>query len=249
MASGIDHLVIAVNDPDAAAAELTETVALAFTAGGRHVGLGTFNRIAFLGDAYLELMGVEDAAAAAGWPIGAAVLRALEQGGGFATYGLVDDAIRITVARLQANGSSIGPIVHGSRERPDGERVDWWTASVAELGPERPPFLIKHLAAGSEWGTDALAARRTFVHPAGSTASLIGLELAVPDPVWLAGECLSEVDVEFQAIGQTAIATVGMQAIRLGPQHIGAAASVTLRIGSGTARTVTALGLHFVLIP
>ena len=38
MASGIDHLVIAVNDPDAAAAELTETVGLAFTAGGRHVG-------------------------------------------------------------------------------------------------------------------------------------------------------------------------------------------------------------------
>ena len=139
MASGIDHLVIAVNDPDAAAAELTEAVGLAFTAGGRHAGLGTFNRIAFLGDAYLELMGVDDPAAAAGWPIGAAAVRALERGGGFATYGLVDDAIRNTVARLQANGSRIGPVVHGSRERPDGERVEWWTASPPSSGRTSRP--------------------------------------------------------------------------------------------------------------
>ena len=68
MPSGIDHVVIAVADPDASAAELTEKVGLAFTAGGCHEGLGTFNRIAFLGDAYLELMGVEDAAAAQGLP-------------------------------------------------------------------------------------------------------------------------------------------------------------------------------------
>ena len=46
MPSGIDHVVIAVADPDATAAELTETVGLSFTGGGRHEGLGTFNRIA-----------------------------------------------------------------------------------------------------------------------------------------------------------------------------------------------------------
>ena len=63
MPSGIDHVVIAVADPDAAAAELTERVGLAFTAGGRHEGLGTFNKIAFLGDGYLELMGVPNPAA------------------------------------------------------------------------------------------------------------------------------------------------------------------------------------------
>jgi len=41
MPSGIDHVVIAVPDPDTAAAELTEAVGIAFTAGGRHEGLGT----------------------------------------------------------------------------------------------------------------------------------------------------------------------------------------------------------------
>jgi len=249
MASGIDHLVIAVTDPDAAAAELTEKVGLAFTPGGRHPGLGTFNRIAFLGDAYLELMGVEDAAAAAGWAIGAAALRALESGGGFATYGLVDDGIRATVARLQANGSGIGPVIHGSRERPDGERVEWWTASPPELGPDQPPFLIKHLSAGAEWGSEALAARRSFLHPAGTQASLVGLELAVPDPPRLAADCAVETGLEFLAIGHAATATTGRQIVRLVPARAAAAGVVTLRIGSRSARSLSALGLDLLLVP
>src|ERR1700693_4233622 len=135
MASGIDHIVIAVADPDAAAAEVTEQVGLAFTAGGRHAGLGTLNRIAFLGDAYLEVIGVGGAAAAQRWAIGAAAVGVLERGGGFATYGLVDDAFRISVARLQANGSSIGPVRHGTRERPDGPRGEWGSAGPPGLGP------------------------------------------------------------------------------------------------------------------
>jgi catechol 2,3-dioxygenase-like lactoylglutathione lyase family enzyme len=219
MASGIDHLVIAVNDPDAAAAELSEAVGLAFTAGGRHAGLGTFNRIAFLGDAYLELMGVDDPAAALRWPIGAAALRALERGGGFATYGLVDDAIRNTVARLQANGSDIGPVVQRSREQPDGEVVDWWTASPPQLGPDEAPFLIKHLAAGSEWGTAALAARRAFVHPVGAPVRMLGIELGVPDPLDLAARCARQVGLEFAAIGEMgqdgAVAATGPHTVAL----------------------------------
>jgi Glyoxalase-like domain len=221
MASGIDHLVIAVNDPDAAAAELTEEVGLAFTAGGRHPGLGTFNRIAFLGDAYLELMGVEDTAAAEGWAIGAATVRALEQGGGFATYGLVDDVIRNSVGRLQANGSSIGPVVHGARERPEGELVEWWTASPPMLGPDQPPFLIKHLAAGAEWGSEALAARRAFVHPVGAPVRLLGIELCVPDPLDLAARCARQVGLEFTAVGERgqdgAVTSIGSQSIALTP--------------------------------
>jgi catechol 2,3-dioxygenase-like lactoylglutathione lyase family enzyme len=251
MASGIDHVVIAVADPDAAATELTEKVGLAFTAGGRHAGLGTFNRIAFLGDAYLELMGVDDPVAAGRWAIGAAAVRVLERGGGFATYGLVDDAVRTTVRRLQANGSAIGPVVHGSRELPDGERVEWWTASLPELGPDQPPFLIRHAAWGSEWGADAMAARRAFLHPAGTRASLLGLELAVPDPLWLAAECSLQVGPEFQAIGRAAIATTGGQIIRFVPALAGTdpAARMTLRIGSGPTRSLSAVGVEFVLAP
>jgi len=232
MASGIDHVVLAVNDPDSAAAELTERVGFAFTAGGRHAGLGTFNRIAFLGDAYLELMGVDDPAAAAAWPIGAAAMQALERGGGFATYALVDDAIRNTVARLRANGSSIGPVVHGGRERPDGERAEWWTAAAPELGPDRPPFLIKHLASGVEWGRDALAARRDFVHPIGSPVRLVGVQLAVLDHIALASSCLADIGLEFLAVGESAVCAIGPHVLRLGPSH-DSDARPTLLIGAG----------------
>jgi catechol 2,3-dioxygenase-like lactoylglutathione lyase family enzyme len=247
MASGIDHVVIAVADPDVAAAELTEEVGLAFTAGGRHAGLGTFNRIAFLGDAFLELMSVDDVAAAQGWAIGAAAVRALERGGGFATYGLVDDAIRNTVARLGANGSSIGPVVHGSRERPDGERVEWWTATPPLLGPDRPPFLIKHLAAGAEWGAGALAARRSFVHPIGSPVVIERLEIAAPDPLGLAADCGHGLGLEFQVIGTVAACSIGPHVVRL----VEGRSAATLVIGADVPapRRINAHGMRFEIVP
>ena len=249
MASGIDHVVVAAPDPDAAAAELTERAGLAFTGGGRHPGLGTFNRLAFLGDAYLELIGVEDKLAAQGWAIGRAALRALKEGGGFATYGLLDDGIRATVARLQANGSSIGPAVHGSRERPDGEVVEWWTAAPPELGPARPPFLIRHAAFGAEWGTDALAARRAFVHPIGSPVRLVGLEIAVDDPLAFAAQCLAQLGLEFRLVGAVATATVGPHAIRLVPESPAPRATVTIRASVESPRTVGLLGIGLSVIP
>ena len=72
MASAIDHLVIAVPDPDAAARKLEAELGLAATGGGEHPGVGTYNRLVFLGDAYLELIGIADEAAATRWPVGAA---------------------------------------------------------------------------------------------------------------------------------------------------------------------------------
>ena len=251
MASAIDHIVIAVKDPDAAAAELTETVGVAFTGGGRHTGLGTFNRIAFLGDAYLELLGVEDAALAANWAVGAAAVSALARGGGFATYALVDDAIRSSVARLQANGSRIGPVLQGSRERPDGERVEWWSATTPQLGPDQPPFLIKHLYAGAEWGADALAARRAFPHPIGSPAVLLGLDLAISDPIALAAACAIDVGMEFQSLGSMAFATVGRHVIRLTVAEpatpAAATATIRLAIGAELPRSLAVLGIGFEL--
>jgi catechol 2,3-dioxygenase-like lactoylglutathione lyase family enzyme len=250
MPSGIDHLVIAVADPNAAAAELTEVLGLAFTAGGRHAGLGTFNRIAFLGDAYLELMGVDDRDAAKGWPIGVAAVRALGRGGGFATWAIADTFIGVTVGQLQANGSQIGPVVHGGRQRPDGERVEWWSAFPPELGPGRPPFLIKHLEAGAEWGAQAMAARRAFVHPIGGPVRLLGIQLAAADPLDYAATCFDHVGLEFQSIGPAAVAAVGRQTIQVvaGPS---AEVSLSVRLGIGgwtvPARSATELGIEFIM--
>ena len=60
MLLGIDHLVVAVESVEAAAEELDGELGLAFTGGGRHEAWGTYNRLAFLGDTFVELIGVFD---------------------------------------------------------------------------------------------------------------------------------------------------------------------------------------------
>lgn len=250
MLRGIDHLVIAVPDLDAAVAELTESVGLAFTAGGRHPGAGTANRIAFLGEPYLELIAVEDEAAARERPIGAAALRALERGGGLATYALVDDELEVTVPQLQANQSTIGPVTYGERERPDGERVEWWTATFDSLSRYNPPFLIRHAHAGAEWGTVALEERRAFRHPIGSPVELQRLDVATPDPPALAAEYFSQLNVEFWAVSDLAVTSIGPHTIRLIPTNeMPAGSEVVLGAAVDTPRSVDALGVRFSVEP
>jgi catechol 2,3-dioxygenase-like lactoylglutathione lyase family enzyme len=250
MLRGIDHLVIAVADLDAATAELEAALGLAFAAGGRHPGAGTANRIAFLGEPYLELIAVEEPALARERPIGAAALRALEAGGGLATYALLDDDLDVTVAELRANGSHIAEPAHGSRTRPDGETVAWWTATFEELGPDRPPFLIRHAQLGAEWSAEAVAARRAFSHPIGSPVLLVRLDIAAEQPSALAAEHASELGLEFRAVVDLAVASVGPHTIRLLPPHdMPAAAAIVLSAAVEMPRTVDALGVRFLVEP
>src|SRR5512142_3281084 len=65
--SALDHVVLAVDDLDRAAARLEREHGLASYAGGRHARGGTANRIVPLGSQYLELMAVVDPARAEGW--------------------------------------------------------------------------------------------------------------------------------------------------------------------------------------
>src|SRR5664280_791897 len=168
MLLGIDHLVIAVAEPDAAAADLESALGLAATGGGRHEKAGTFNRLIFLGDTYIELIGIWNRALAAANPIGAAAVTALDTGLlGLVTWAIATDGARREVASLRTAGSPIGDAVPGERHRPDGGVVHWHTAAAAPLGPGRPPFLIEHELAGPEWGEEARRARAAFVHPFG----------------------------------------------------------------------------------
>jgi len=186
MLLGIDHLVIAVADPDAAAASLESELGLVAAGGGRHA-TGTGNRLIFLGDAYLELIGVWDRALALTHPIGAAVVRALDADApGLVTFALATDGARREVMALRAAGSPISEAIAGSRTRPDGEVVAWQCSFPPRLGPAEPPFLIEHELSGPEWGADARRARASFVHPFGGAARLVGVELVVPDPAAVA---------------------------------------------------------------
>ena len=249
MIRGIDHLIIACADPNAAAAELEAGLGLACTGGGRHPEGGTWNRIAWLADgSYLELIGVEDREAALATPVGAAVVATLDDaGGGLATYALRDDGVELTAAALSGAGSSIGSVRHGSRRRDDGELVEWWVAFPATpLGPGATPFLIQHALVGAEWGHAALAERATFRHPIGSPVILARLDVATQDPPSTAAVLHEELEVDFWAVADLAVADIGPHVVRLVPQReMPVPAVVTLGAAVETPRTAELLGLRF----
>ncbi len=236
---GIDHLVIAVPDPDAAAAGLERELGIAFTGGGRHTTAGTWNRLAFLGDAYLELIGVFDrdlALANPDFPVGRAALALLDAGReGLATWAIAVDDCAASVARLREQGSQIGDPVPGSRVRPDGETVRWVTAFPG-LGPEEPPFLIEHEMAGAEWGPEAVAARRAFRHPGLGKARLGRLVLPVADPAAYSSRCESAIGVRFRADVSGWTGFLGFDTVHLHPTATGVPMIQLDALGSGAKR-------------
>jgi hypothetical protein len=69
----IDHALIATANLEAAARRLEDEHGLAVSGGGRHLGIGTENRIVPLGPGYLELIAVVDPGEAEATPLGRAL--------------------------------------------------------------------------------------------------------------------------------------------------------------------------------
>lgn len=265
MLRGIDHLVIACADPDAAALELERVLGLRAGGGGRHESLGTFNRLVWLGDSYLELIGVWDRTLAEASWIGAPTVRALDGGGGLATWALASDDLAGDATALRERGSELGSPTAGERVRPDGRVVRWRLAAGPRLGPEEPPFLIEHEAGGAEWTVGEREARAAEAHPIGGPVRLEALVLAVPDVARAAGRFLRALGVgpfRPSLAGRGARdAAVGVQTVRLRPGEGGAAAAavppvpavtIELRVvggGPNAARTADLLGCRWVIRP
>lgn len=150
----IDHVLVPVDDLDAAGAVVEARYGLASIDGGRHPGWGTANRIIPLGDAYLELVAVVDpdvaarstfgrwiAAATAGEPLGWAV-RTLD----------IDEV----AGRLGLS------VAEGSRQTPGGDVLRWRSAGLEVVTSEAGlPFFI-------EWGDGVrLPGAAVVEHPDG----------------------------------------------------------------------------------
>jgi Glyoxalase-like domain len=260
MLLGIDHIVIACAHPDAAAEALERVFGLGAAGGGRHEALGTFNRLVWLGDTYLELIGVFDRALAKRSWIGAPTLRALDGGGGLATWAVATDDIEGDVARLNAGGAGLAEPIAGERVRLDGRVVRWRLSLPRELSPERPPFLIEHDASAAEWSAADRAARAAQVHRVGGRVRLAILELPIADmPATIAGLMRAIGIGPFRpslAGGGTRDASVGDQTLRLRPTRTKPAqpdpswpvATVHLVAGVPSERRMaTLLGCRFVL--
>lgn len=173
----IDHILIAVTDLVGAAQMVERHYGLASIEGGRHPGWGTANRIVPLGDAYLELVAVVDAAQARDSTFGRWILTAEPNGPrGWAVR--TDD--------IEAVARRLGLAVHaGSRTTPRGDVLRWRSAGLEQAIAERSlPFFI-------EWSKDTRHPGTTAIrHPAGA-AHLSRLEIQ-GDPRrlsdWLGGE-------------------------------------------------------------
>jgi hypothetical protein len=250
---GIDHLVIAVADPDDAATQLEAGLRLEATGGGRHDWLGTFNRLVWLGDAYLELIGVFNRALAERSWLGPSVLRRLDEGGGLATWAIATDALEADLARLRELGSDLGDPVEGERRRADGAVVRWRLAAPPLLGPSEPPFLIEHDPASAEWTPADRAARAALPHRIGGPVRLDVLELPVDNVPRMIQSFARTAGLRFRPSlhgGGSRDANVGPQTVRLRPRHreFGAAV-VHLAATVPEERAIELLGCRWVVRP
>jgi hypothetical protein len=252
MVHGIDHLVIAVVDPDAAAREVAGALGLEPGGGGRHDGLGTFNRLIWLGDSFLELIGVDDPGLAAASWVGAPTLRALEAGGGLVTWAIATDDIDGDLERLRSTATDLAAPIEGERRRPDGEVVRWRLAAAMTLGATRPPFLIEHVAGSAEWTAADRASR------AAGPARLAILELAVDDVAATGGAMLRTVGLRLRPSlvgGGARDADIGKQRLRLRPRGVPGAgtpspvATIHLTVAGGRPTDVVLNGCRWIVRP
>jgi hypothetical protein len=246
---GIDHLVIAVRDLNDAAGELELRVGLAATGGGRHPTLGTQNRLAWLGDTYVELVSIADQEVAEGSWLGVPTIAALKGGGGLATWAIATNSIDADVAALRLNGARFGDPTPGERERADGAVVRWRLAIGGALGPFEPPFLIQHEPSSAEWTDGDRAARSAERHPIGGPVRLEVLELRVPNMTSATGMLARAADLRFRpslAGGGARDASLGRHLVRLRPADGTAAiARIGLVSPAGDGRSVDALGCRW----
>jgi len=250
---GIDHLVIVVADPDEAAAQLDRELGLAATGGGRHDALGTFNRLIWLGDSYVELVGVFDRALAAKSWLGAPTLRSLDVGGGLATWAIATDDLDHDVAGLREAGSDLGEPIAGERRRSDGRIVRWRISMPPQLGRGEPPFLIEHGPTSAEWTPTDRASRSRQRHPIGGPVRIEALELPVDDVNETIRRLLRTMGLRFRPSlsgGGSRDADIGGQTVRL-RSRLGGPGSAVIRLTAPLAepRSAELLGCRWVVRP
>ena len=133
MATGIDHVVIAVNDLDAAIRDYT-AAGFTVTPGGEHANGETHNAlVAFSDGSYFELIAWK-----AAQPEETVWLNRLRAGEGFVDWAVRTVDLAADVERLRGEGMDVPDPQPGGRTRPDGERVEWQTL---RFDPQTHPSL------------------------------------------------------------------------------------------------------------
>jgi len=161
----LDHVLMAVADLSAAGRAIEAQHGLVSVEGGRHPAWGTANRIVPLGDSYLELVAVVDAAVASESTFGrwvASGVSVTEQPLGWAVRTSELDQV---ARRLDL------PVRGGSRATPDGRQLRWRSAGIDQAAAEPSlPFFI-------EWDARTQLPGREPVHHLVGRARIVELVL------------------------------------------------------------------------
>jgi hypothetical protein len=153
----IDHVLVVVDDLDAAAATYESELGLSSVAGGRHAGHGTANRIVPLGDDYIELVALVDPDEAETSPFGSYMRRRLAESGAGSPVGLAlrTDDIAALAARTGDRPFEM------SRTRLDGVVLSWQMLALdAALELGLPFFIQWNVPADEHPGRASVVHRR-----------------------------------------------------------------------------------------
>lgn len=178
MPSRIDHVILAA--PDLTLLEETFT-RLGFTVvgGGTHPHLGTRNRIVMLGNGYIELLAVSDAA------IASPVLRdRIARSAGWVGYALQSDDIASEAQAMRQRGVDVRGPTAGRLIAPSGDARSWQVVTVGSddlwAAAFPLPFLIQHDSAGERHRRELAGADALAPHANGATR-LVGVTLRSTD--------------------------------------------------------------------
>lgn len=175
MQTGVDHIILGINDLERGIAFIEQRTGVRAAAGGVHPGRGTRNALLTLGpDRYLEIIAPDPAQSTPTWFT--SILRMTEPR-------LVGWAVHTpdlnALARIAVTaGIAIDGPHDGARSRPDGRLLRWKLFRLRKDEGGLLPFFI-------EWGRDS-------IHPAldaPSGCELGSLQVQSPDPVSLMNTC------------------------------------------------------------
>jgi len=162
--------MIVVRDLERAAATY-EALGFRVIDGGRHTGMGTYNKIVRFGLDYLELLAVYSEEEASGFASRRAIMEFLKEREGAFTYAIA----------VQGMSRDVPAFEERERKRPDGSVLRWCTGYQNLMGqsPVRP-FLIEWEEPDGELLARYQREGEAGGHPNGAVA-WTGITVGVPD--------------------------------------------------------------------
>jgi catechol 2,3-dioxygenase-like lactoylglutathione lyase family enzyme len=141
MPTGIDHVVILVEDLDRAV-EQYRKLGFNVTPGGRHARFTHNALITFQDGSYIELIAFyeppnESAGESHRW------FKRLETGGGIIDFALGAPGLDALIADADARGIATNPVSPGARKRPDNQQLEWKMLTMKGDNTGALPFLIE----------------------------------------------------------------------------------------------------------